>query len=755
MSIDGLSGLTVLEVADTLGAAFAVSLLADYNATAIVCEPPEGSALRRLGPDALSDMRWTILARNKKSVAADWNDPANHALIHRLLTHADLLVVDTVGNTDNPWFAVLETMAPAERPLVVEVFPTGADRPDLWPWSTRPEFAGAASGVMALTGHTGKTPIHAEAPLTDYLAGTLAATKALMALRRARLTKTAPATVSTPLHQAVQRMIEWQTPVATVKGQAETRMANNFPMNAGIANMHPTDEGKYVAISAVTQATAMRLMNMVGGPELCADPRFATAEARSSGLADLYAQIDAWTGARTTQQILETAAAQDVVLGPIYTTDDIVADEQIAARGNIVTCGGLPQPSVTPRFSGLESTTPTPGPAIGANADAVIELLDGATPHATPSGGKPELNVVELGAVIAGPFAGSLMAELGGSVIKVETPGAGDSLRNMGPKKDGVPIWFGASAREKSCVTINLKHADGKAIFEKLIARADVLVENFRPGVLERLGLDWPAMSKLNPRLVMLSISGFGQTGPQTLRPGFGKIAEGVSGIVNLTGHAGQSPLFVGFSLADASAGLFGIYGVAAALYRRDVLGGNGARIDVALYEPLMRMLDCQLALHSANGVPPERRGSNDPYSFGVENADRPAFLSVGSASGDWYLLAVSREEAEGLGNLQDWGQTRTNAEIEKRLSDLRLEYAPVFDGMTIARSPYFRARGDVVDAEHPAIGTFTAAARIDGAPCPSVFRAPGLGEDNAAIFGRLLGMDAAEIERLTAEGVI
>jgi crotonobetainyl-CoA:carnitine CoA-transferase CaiB-like acyl-CoA transferase len=755
MSIDGLSGLTVLEVADTLGAAFAVSLLADYNAIAIVCEPPEGSALRRLGPEKISDMRWKILARNKKSVSADWNDPVNRTLIHRLLTHADLLVVDTAGKPDSPWFAILETMPPAERPLVVEVFPTGADRPDLWPWSLRPEFAGAASGVMALTGHTGKTPIQAEAPLTDYLAGTLAATKALIALRKARLTQTAPGTVSTPLHQAVQRMIEWQTPVATVKGRAETRMANNFPMNAGIANMHPTAEGKYVAISAVTQATAMRLMNMVGGPELCADPRYATPEARSTGLSELYAKIDAWTGARTTPQILETAASQDVVLGPIYSTDDILADAQIAARGAIVSANGLLQPNVTPRFSGLEPAEPKPAPTIGADTETVVALLDHAPQRALPAGDKPELNVVELGAVIAGPFAGSMMAELGGSVIKVETPGAGDSLRGMGPQKDGTPIWFGASAREKQCVTINLKHPDGKAILEKLIAHADVLIENFRPGVLERLGLDWSALSEVNPGLVMLSISGFGQTGPQKLRPGFGKIAEGISGIVTMTGAADQSPLFVGFSLADASAGLFGVYGIAAALYRRDILGGSGGHIDIALFEPLMRMLDCQLAVHAADGTPPRRSGSNDPYSFGVESADRPTFVSIGSVSGDWYFLAVSREAADRLDDLQEWGKTRTNAEIETRLGDLGLEYAPVFDGMTIARSPYFRARGDVADAEHPAIGAFTAAGRIDGAPCPRFFRAPGLGEDNAAVFGRLLGMDAAEIERLTVEGVI
>jgi crotonobetainyl-CoA:carnitine CoA-transferase CaiB-like acyl-CoA transferase len=772
VSPNGLSGLVVLEVANTLGAAFAASLLADYNATVIVCEPPEGSALRRLGPAVLDKIRWQILARNKESIAVDWTDPASSNLIRLLLRRADMLVVDIAKpeQAGNPWFTVLETMPEAERPLVVEVFPTGADRPELWPWARRAEFAGAASGVMALTGHTGKTPIQAEAPLTDYLAGTLAATRALIALRHARPDDAPPGAVSTPLHQAIQRMIEWQTPVATAKGRAETRMANNFPMNAGIANMHPTGDGKYVAISAVTQATAMRLMNMVGGPELCADPRFATAEARSSGLDDLYAQIDRWTLARTTRDIIETAAAQDVVLGPIYTTDDVLTDAQIAARGNILAVpdgagGTLSMPSVTPRLSSLEPNIRHPGPAVGKRDKQRLAALDRKPARTTATTGRKDLIVLELGAVIAGPFAGSLMAELGGTVIKIETPGAGDSLRGMGPTKDGQPLWFGASAREKSCVTINLKHAEGKALFLKLVAKADVVLENFRPGVLERLGLDWDALRAVNPRLVMLSISGFGQTGPQKKRPGFGKIAEGLSGIVNLTGPGDQSPLFVGFSLADASAGLFGIYGVAAALYQRDVLGGDGGRIDLALYEPLMRMLDCQLALHAATGRPPERSGGNDPYSFGIASSDRPRFLSVGSRSGDWYLIATpyanlaerlaQRVAADGAADLEDWGRDRANAEIEDTLTALALDFTPVFDGLTIANSPYFQARGDVVAIDHPVIGKIMAAGRLDGARPSPAWRPPGLGEDNAAVFTRLLGIDEAELARLASEGII
>ncbi|MDB5397551.1 MAG: CoA transferase [Rhodospirillales bacterium] len=774
MTAGGLSGLLVLEVANTLGAAFAVSLLADYNATAIICEPPEGSRLRRLGPAVLEKIRWQILARNKESIAADWTDPDNASLIRRLLRRADMLVVDIAKpkQAGNPWFVVLETMPKAERPLVVEVFPTGADRPDLWPWSSRAEFAGAASGVMALTGHTGKIPTQAEAPLTDYLAGTLAATRALIELRRAHLADMPPGTVSTPLHQALHRMIEWQTPVATAKGRAETRMANNFPMNAGIANMHPTGDGKYVAISAVTQATAMRLMNMVGGSELCANPRFATAEARSSGLDDLYAQIDRWTGARTTQEIIATAAAHDVVLGPIYTTDDVLIDEQIAARGNILTVsdgegGTVSMPSVTPRLSSLEASIRHVGPSVGEHTAELSDMLDTAPIHVLPASAKPkkELIVLELGAVIAGPFAGSLMAELGGTVIKIETPGAGDSLRKMGPTKEGLPLWFGASAREKSCVTINLKHPDGKALFLRLITQADVLVENFRPGVLERLGLDWNTLKEANPRLVMLSISGFGQTGPQTTRPGFGKIAEGLSGIVNLTGQAGQSPLFVGFSLADASAGLFGVYGVTAALYQRDVLGGGGGRIDLALYEPLMRMLDCQLALYAATGVAPARSGGNDPYSFGITSPDRPSFRSVGSRTGDWYLFAVAntdaaarleqRISADGAPSLEDWGRSLSNADIESSLTALALDFTPIFDGMTIANSPYFQARGDVIATDHPVIGKITASGRLDGSRNEPVFRAPGLGEDNAAVFTQLLGLEQTELARLATQGVI
>jgi crotonobetainyl-CoA:carnitine CoA-transferase CaiB-like acyl-CoA transferase len=188
------------------------------------------------------------------------------------------------------------------------------------------------------------------------------------------------------------------------------------------------------------------------------------------------------------------------------------------------------------------------------------------------------VRVVELGSVIAAPYAASLLAEFGAEVVKVERPDGGDALRNMGVRANGVPLWWHVASRNKRLVTLDLKAEAGRAAFLALLDAADVLLENNRPGVMERLGFGWAALSARNPRLVMASISGFGQTGPYAPRPGFGKIAEAFSGAVALTGDPGGIPLHVGFSLADATAGLSAVLGVAVALHARDVLGtGRGA----------------------------------------------------------------------------------------------------------------------------------------------------------------------------------
>jgi crotonobetainyl-CoA:carnitine CoA-transferase CaiB-like acyl-CoA transferase len=482
--------------------------------------------------------------------------------------------------------------------------------------------------------------------------------------------------------------------------------------------MHRCKEGIYVAISAVTQVTAERLMQMVGGDALRTDPRFATSEARQKDLSGLYNIIDDWVGARTLAEVEAAAAASDVILGAVFTTTEILASKHMVARGNFTTLDGVTMPSVLPLIESVKTSIKNLGPAIGADGNKVTR----ATPRITPARPAPvkRFKVLELGSVIAGPLAGSLLAELGGDVIKIEPPGAGDPLRAMGPKKNGVPLWFGVSARAKRCISLNLKDPDGKAMFRKLLSEADVLVENNRPGVLDRLGFGWKDMQVINPRLIQLSISGFGQTGPESAKPGFGKIAEGMSGIVSMTGERAKSPLFVGFSLADASTGLFGVFATMLALYRRDVLNAGGTRIDVALYEPLFRMLDCQLALHKP-GAPTLRNGTNNPYSFGMPGKDGARF-SCTQSNGVWHFTY------DGTG-------------------------VPVFDGASLAAHAYFITRGDVIRTTVPEIGEITVPGPIAPIDAPA-FRAPAVGADNAAVLAEL-GVTAADVARLRTQGAI
>jgi crotonobetainyl-CoA:carnitine CoA-transferase CaiB-like acyl-CoA transferase len=327
------------------------------------------------------------------------------------------------------------------------------------------------------------------------------------------------------------------------------------------------------------------------------------------------------------------------------------------------------------------------------------------------------IRVIEAGIALAGPFAGSMLAELGAHVVKVERPGGGDPMRLMGPSVGDVTVWWGIAARGKLCVDLDFKKEEEKETFRQLVRDADILVENYRPGVMDRLGIGWDALRKINPKLIMLSISGFGQTGPDSGRPGFGKIAEALSGIVSLTGKAEEVPMHIGFSLADTSTGLMGTLGVALALYQRDFAGGQGARIDLALYEPLLRMAECQLALFERLGRPPLREGSNDPYGWG---ASGPAASQVAlkCADGEWIMAARASLPATASAEVAKLGR---EAALE-RLRKLGVPAVPVHDGASLAKSPYFTERRDVVRTTDPKIGALTVPGEV-----PKTYREPEL----------------------------
>jgi crotonobetainyl-CoA:carnitine CoA-transferase CaiB-like acyl-CoA transferase len=381
------------------------------------------------------------------------------------------------------------------------------------------------------------------------------------------------------------------------------------------------------------------------------------------------------------------------------------------------------------------------------------------------------VKVIELGTVVAGPFCGSMLADLGAEVLKIEPPDAGDPQRQMGHQKDGVPLWWGVDAREKKCTTINLKHPEGRNLFLKLIASADVLIENYRPGVLRRLNLEWAELSKVNNRLVMLTVTGYGETGPKSPMPGFGKVAEGISGMLPLVGSPLENSVFVGFSLADASSGMFGLFALALALYKRDMLDGGGAHIDLALYEPLMRMLDCRLAVHSRTVAKSGDRNDGHPYAWGVPEPLESRVFPVRCKGDRWIEVvvpdqAVTEKLFVGLGIvpsgelpqvIEAWAAERESVDVMNTLQRFGAEVAPVFDGLSMAMEPYFWARGDILEA--PAtFGTVCVPGPYPKSPehitRMSRFRPAKLGADNSDVFAKYVS-NPNDIEALKASKAI
>ncbi len=268
------------------------------------------------------------------------------------------------------------------------------------------------------------------------------------------------------------------------------------------------------------------------------------------------------------------------------------------------------------------------------------------------------LRVLELGQLIAGPFCGRLLADFGADVLKVEAPEGGDPLRNWRVLKDGNSIWWEAQSRNKRSIAIDLRQAEGQALVRTLARDCDVLIENFRPGQLEQWGLAYERLSEEHPGLIMLRISGYGQTGPYKDRPGFGVIGEAMGGLRYLSGEPGQIPVRVGISIGDSLAALHGVIGIMMALREREVRGGKGQMIDVALYESVFNMMESLMPEHSVTGLVREPSGSSLP-GIAPTNAYRcnnGLVLIAGNGDGIFRRLmtAIGREDLAQDPALQD-----------------------------------------------------------------------------------------------------
>ncbi len=381
------------------------------------------------------------------------------------------------------------------------------------------------------------------------------------------------------------------------------------------------------------------------------------------------------------------------------------------------------------------------------------------------------LKVLEFGQLIGGPFAGKILGDFGAEVIKIEPPGQGDPLRNWRLLRNGTSVWWQIQSRNKRSVTLDLRQPEAQDIARRLAEEADVLIENFRPGVLEDWGLGWKELSALNPGLVMLRISGYGQTGPYRDRPGFGVIGEAMGGLRHLSGEPGRLPVRVGVSIGDTLAALHGVIGILLALYHRKVNGGAGQMIDVALYEAVFNCMESLLSEYSAAGVIREPAGSalpgiapsnaypcSDGHVLIAGNGDS-IFKRLMETIGR-HDLAQNTALADNEGRvaraaqldeaISAWTRLRRVEEVLGALQDVRVPCGRVYSARDIAEDPQYRARGMIQTMttrdgdmlEVPGI-----IPQLSLSPGGIRHPAPRLGEDTEAVLSSL----GIEGERLSA----
>lgn len=397
-----------------------------------------------------------------------------------------------------------------------------------------------------------------------------------------------------------------------------------------------------------------------------------------------------------------------------------------------------------------------------------------------PQGPLEGIKVVDISTVVAGPFAAGLLGDYGAQVLKVEMPGAGDSLRALAPHKDGAPLWWKVTNRNKKGITLDLRQPEGRALFGRLIADADVLVENFRPGTLDGWGITRAWLQEINPRLTILRVTGFGQDGPYRDRPGFARIFEAMSGFTQICGEEDGRPLHLGYPISDAIAGLFGALGVLAALHDlARTPKRRGQEIDCSATEAMLRTLEFLAIEYDQLGVVRTRSGNRSQYAApgnvyrtadgkwaSIAASTQSIFVRLCRALDLEHLLQDERFAANParVKNCQALDEILGSAIARLTLAELRETFArhevgfsPIYDIADVFEDPQIKARQAIVsvpDAELGSVRMQGVVPRFSETPGRVVHAGPTIGQHNAEVYGAL-GLSATEIATLRARKVI
>jgi crotonobetainyl-CoA:carnitine CoA-transferase CaiB-like acyl-CoA transferase len=391
------------------------------------------------------------------------------------------------------------------------------------------------------------------------------------------------------------------------------------------------------------------------------------------------------------------------------------------------------------------------------------------------------LKILELGQLLAGPFATVFLAWFGAEVIKVEPPGTGDPLRSWRKLYKGTALWWYILGRNKKCVTANLRDARGRELVRELVSKVDVVIENFKPGTLEKWDLGPDKLKEINPKVIVARVSGYGQTGPYAPKPGYASVAEGISGLRHVTGFPDRPPVRSNLSLGDSIAGLHAALGILMAVYHRDVKQtGEGQVVDVAIYESIFNLMESMVPEYEKLGTVREREGTTltgivPTNTYPTKDG---SYIIIGGNGDSIYkrlMTAIGREDLAMDARLErnegrvlheamidqaieTWTSQHTYGEAVAILENAGVPAGPIYSVADIMQDPHFQARGmfeqvDIGNDEQLTLPTF--GPKMSATPGGTEWPGPPLGAHNREIFGGLLGKSDAEIEALQAAGVI
>jgi len=389
------------------------------------------------------------------------------------------------------------------------------------------------------------------------------------------------------------------------------------------------------------------------------------------------------------------------------------------------------------------------------------------------------LRVLELGTLLAGPFCGQLLGDFGAEVIKIEPPGQGDPMRVWGREKaHGKSLWWPVVARNKKAITLDLRQPEGQELLKALVAKTDFIVENFRPGTMEKWGLGWPELSAINPRLIMVRVSGYGQTGPYSRQAGFGAIGEAMGGLRYVVGDPTTPPSRMGISIGDSLAATFACVGALSALHHRNQTG-RGQVVDSAIYEAVLNMMESVVTEYDKAGFIRERTGAilpnvapsnvyrtRDALVLIAANQDT-VFQRLTEAMGQPELAADPRYASHGARGanqreldalVEDWTQTQTTREVLDLMDQFGVPAGLIYRAPEMLEDPHFKARQAIVSVPHPDFGELrmqNVAPKLSATPGSIRSPSPAMGQHNDEVYLQLLELGRERYEQLKSQRII